>query len=90
MFLLQKNYQLKLDEKLKEGFFNTNKFLTMTTIGLFYCCKNVLILMDIWMIGKNSMKLYYVKKGIFTATYIWKILVMQITQKQKGFVKILK
>ena len=26
MFLLQKNYQLKLDEKLKERFFNTNKF----------------------------------------------------------------
>ena len=26
MFLLQKNYQLKLDEKLKERFFSTNKF----------------------------------------------------------------
>ena len=31
-----KYYQQKLDEKLKERFFNTYNFLTMTTINLFY------------------------------------------------------
>ena len=31
-------------------------FLTTTVISLFYCCQNVFIPMNIWMIGKNSMK----------------------------------
>ena len=34
----------------------------MITIKLFYCCEKVFILMDIWMIGKNSMKHHYLKK----------------------------
>ena len=28
-------------------------FLTATIISLFYCCENFIILMNIWMIGKN-------------------------------------
>ena len=28
----------------------------MAIISLFYCCKKVFILMNIWMIGENSMK----------------------------------
>ena len=46
--------------------------------------------MNIWMIGKNSMKYYYLRKKIFIVTEIWKILLMQITPMQKKFVKILK
>ena len=34
-------------------------FLTMITISLFSCCKKVFILIDIWMIGKNSVKHRY-------------------------------
>ena len=30
------------------------------------------------------------KKKIFTVTYIWKILLMEITRSQKDFVKMLK
>ena len=56
-----KNYQQKFDEKLKER-------LVMITINLFYYCKTVFILMNISMIGKNSMKLRYLKKKIFTVT----------------------
>ena len=35
-------------------------FLTMILISLFSCCKKVFILIDIWMIGKNSMKHRYI------------------------------
>ena len=38
--------------------------------------------MDIWMIEKNSMKHYYVKK-IVKVTCIWKILLMHLTRMQK-------
>ena len=34
--------------------------------------------MNIWMIGKISMKHLYLKKKIFTVTYTWKILLIQI------------
>ena len=57
----------------------------MITISLFYCCEKVFTLMNIWMIGKNSMK-----KKIFIVTEILKILRMQITCVQKEFVRILK
>ena len=64
-----KNYQQKFDEKLKERFFLIHiNFPTMVTITLFYCCKKVFILMNIWMIGKNSVKSRYLKKKIFAAT----------------------
>ena len=52
-----KSYQRKPDEKLKKQLFNTYKFLTTITISVFYCCEKVFILMNIRMIGKNSMKL---------------------------------
>ena len=59
-----KSSQQKLDEKL-DFLIHTN-FLTMIEIGLFYYCKNVSILMNVWMIGKNSVKRYYLKNTIFT------------------------
>ena len=66
--ICNKNYQQKFDEKLKERFFNTYKFSNHETISLFYCWKNVFIFMNIWMIGKNSMKYSYLKKEISTVT----------------------
>ena len=65
-----KNYEQKFDEKLKGQFLNTYTFsnLTMITISLFYCYEKVFILMNIWMIWKNSMKQHYRKKTIFTVT----------------------
>ena len=51
-----KKYQQKFDEKLKKRFFNINKFITIITISLFYCCEKVFIFMNVWMIGKNLMK----------------------------------
>ena len=61
-----KNCQTKFDEKLKDFLIHTN-FLTMITISLFYY-KKVFILTNIWMIGKNSMKHYYLKKKTFIVT----------------------
>ena len=40
-----KKYQRKLDEKLKERFFNNCKFLTTIIISLFNCCKKLFILL---------------------------------------------
>ena len=40
----------------------------MTITSLFYYCEKVFIFMDVWMIGKNSMKHHYLKKKIFTVT----------------------
>ena len=57
-----KNYQYTFDEKLKERFLNTYKFSFHDNI-VYYCVK-VFILMNIWMIGKNSMKHFYLKKKI--------------------------
>ena len=37
----------------------------MITTSLFYYCEKTFILMNIWMIGKNSMNLYYLKKEDF-------------------------
>ena len=37
----------------------------MVTINLINCCEKVLILINIWMIWKNSMKFYYLKKKIY-------------------------
>ena len=63
-----KNYKQTFHEKLKGQFFNTFNFLTMITISLFYCCEKVFILMNIWMIGKSSVKHDYLKKKIFIVT----------------------
>ena len=55
-----KNYQHKFDEKLKEQFFNTYKFVLLLRRGVYlYEYKNV------W---KNSMIHNYLKKKIFTVT----------------------
>ena len=39
--------------------------LTMLIISFLYYCKKVFILMNIWMIGKRSVKHHYLKKKIF-------------------------
>ena len=43
-----KSYQRKLDGTFKEKIHA--HFQTMITVSLFYCCKNVFILTNIWMI----------------------------------------
>ena len=63
-----KTYQQKFDEKLKERFLMHTNFLTTITISLFYYCEKVFTLLNIWMIGKNSMKHDYLKKEISTVT----------------------
>ena len=65
----KKNYQHNFDKMLKEQIFNTYiNFLTTAIISLFYRCKKLFILMNIWKIEKNSMKHYYLKKKISTVT----------------------
>ena len=54
----------------------------MITISLFYFSKMVFIHMSIWMIGKNSMKLFYLKHKISIATWIWKILVYRLRARK--------
>ena len=54
-----KNHQQKFGRKLEERFLMHTNFLITTIRSLFYCCEKVLILMNIWMIGKNSMKHHY-------------------------------
>ena len=63
-----KNYQQKFDEKLKERFFNTYKFFNHDNNEFNFCWEVVFILMNIWMIRKNSMKYNYLKKKIFRVT----------------------
>ena len=64
----KKNYQQKFHEKLKERFFNSYNFFNQITISLFYYCEKVFILMNTWMIEKNSIKHHYRIKKIFTGT----------------------
>ena len=78
-----KNYQHKFDEKLKKRFLKHTNFLTSTIISLFYYCKKSFILMNIWMIKKNSMKHNYLEKKIYTVISIWKMLLMQIMRIEK-------
>ena len=52
----------------RNDFLIYKNFLTTEIISLFYCCEKVLILMNIWMIAKNSIKNYYLNKKIFTVT----------------------
>ena len=49
-------YNESLMKNWRNHFLIDKNFVTATIISLFYCCKKVLILMNIWMIGKNSMK----------------------------------
>ena len=50
-----KNYLKNFDEILKERFAN---FLTIVSISLFYCSEKVFTHRNIWVIGKNLVKLY--------------------------------
>ena len=63
-----KYYQQKFDKKLKSDFLVYTNFLTTTIISLFYFFEKVFILANIWMIGKNSMKTYNLKKKLFRIT----------------------
>ena len=63
-----KTHQHKFEEKLKNDFLINTNFLTMVTISLFYYCKKVFLLTNIWMIEKNSMEHNYLKKKIFIVT----------------------
>ena len=56
------NYQKNLDENLKYFFLIQTNFQTMISISLFYHCEKVFTNMNIWMIGKNLLKLHYLKK----------------------------
>ena len=85
-----KNYQNQFNEKLKECFSIHTNFLTMITISLFHYYEKVFIVMNIWMIGKNSMKRHYLKKKIFYSDLNMNILPMQTMRTQKESVKILK
>ena len=38
----------------------------MITISLFYYCKKVFFLMNIWIVGKNSMKHYYLERNVYS------------------------
>ena len=71
----------------KDLLIHTN-IIAMILISLFYCCKNVLTLMNTWTIEKNLMKHHYQRKKIVLVIQTWKTLLIQITQKQ--FVKGLK
>ena len=55
-------------KKLKELLFNAYKFTNHDNKSLFHCCEKVFILINIWMIGNNSMKYHYLRKKIFTVT----------------------
>ena len=56
-----KSYHHKFEGKLKEQFFNIYKFSNHEN-------KKFILLMSIWMIGKNSIKHHYLKKKIFRVT----------------------
>ena len=72
-----------------ERFFNiftfsnhdNNEFISLY---IFYYSEEVFILINIWMIGKKSVKRYCLKKKTFTVNEIWKILLIQITCAQKS------
>ena len=87
-----KNYQHKSNEKLKKRFFNTYKFANHGN------CKFVLLLqkgvypyeyMHDWEQLNETLLPEKKKKKVFTVTQTWKILLKQITRKQKEFVRTL-
>ena len=53
-----KKYKQKFEEKLKNNFLIYINFLTTAIIILFFCCKKVFVLMNMWMIGKSFVKHY--------------------------------
>ena len=61
-----KNYQQTFDEKLNKQFLNAYTF--SITISLYHYHEKVFILMNILMIGENSMNDCRLKRKIFTVT----------------------
>ena len=80
MFALTKTYS-------NDFLIHTN-FLTMIAIGLFCCCEIVLMLMNMWVIRKNSS--LPEKEDFYSNLNMEDILLMQITRTQKEFVNTLK
>ena len=62
-----KNYQ-NFDENLKKKFLNKFKFSNHDINKFILLLRKVFTLVNIWMIGENSMKRCYLKKKIFTVT----------------------
>ena len=62
-----KNYQ-NFDENLKKKFLYTFKFSNHDIKKFILLLQKVFTLVNIWMIGENSMKRCYLKKKIFTVT----------------------
>ena len=60
----------------------------MIAIGLFCCCEIVLMLMNMWVIRKNSS--LPEKEDFYSNLNMEDILLMQITRTQKEFVNTLK
>ena len=61
-----KNYQHKFDEMLKGRFFHTWKFPNHGNNKFTLLLRKVFILINVWMIWKNSTKYHYLKKWILT------------------------
>ena len=60
----------------------------MIAIGLFCCCEIVLMLMNMWVIRKNSS--LPEKEDFYSNLNMEDVLLMQITRTQKEFVNTLK
>ena len=60
--VVTKTINTSLTKSQRKDFLIHTNFLTATTRSLFHCCEKVLILMNIWMIGKYSIKHHYLKK----------------------------
>ena len=56
---LKQELSKKVDENLKKRFLIYTHFLTMISISLLCCFKKVFIDMKAWIIGKYSIKHYY-------------------------------
>ena len=78
-----RSYQKRFDQDLKSNFLIHTSFVSAISINLFYCWKQIFIHTNTWMIGKNSVKFYCLKKKISTVSQIWNILLMQVTDRQK-------
>ena len=65
----------------------------MIAISLFYYCRKVFIVMNIWIVGKNSIIYRYLEMKIFTVTVeitedntdYALVIIMQIMRTQKEF-----
>ena len=62
------NYQKKFDENLKKRFFNTCKLFNHDINEFILLLQKNVYSMNIWMIGKNSVKHHYLKKKVSTIT----------------------